>query len=127
MSRREGDAQMAGTDRQQQYEALKRQLLALGPVRPGSLLHRFMRCGKPSCRCKAEPPVLHGPYYQWTWKVRGKTVSRWLTAAQAARCEEWVRNHRLLRMLVRKMEAWSVKETDRILRELSAEPEDHRP
>jgi len=109
--------------KQPQYEALKQQLRALGFVRPGTLGRRFMRCGKPDCRCKADPPALHGPYYQWTWKVRGKTHSRWLTDAQASRCADWVRNHRQLRTIIRKMEALSLKETDRILRALSS---DHR-
>ncbi len=109
------------TPKQQQYEALKQQLLALGLVRPGSLGRRFMRCGKPDCQCKADPPTLHGPYYQWTWKVRGKTRSRWLTDAQATRCAEWARNHRQLRTIVRKMEALSLNETDRILRTISTE------
>jgi len=104
---------------QQQYEALKQQVTALGLVRPGHLGRRFMRCGKPDCRCKADPPVLHGPYYQWTWNVRGKTRSRWLSDAEAASCAEWTGNHRRLRTIIRKMEALSLKETDRILRSLS--------
>lgn len=29
---------------------------------PGSLATCYMRCGKTNCPCKAEPPVLHGPY-----------------------------------------------------------------
>ncbi|MDP9317549.1 MAG: hypothetical protein M3O94_00445, partial [Actinomycetota bacterium] len=35
----------------------------------GSLASRFMRCGKANCRCKAEPPLLHGPYLHWTRTV----------------------------------------------------------
>lgn len=31
--------------------------------------------GTPGCRCKADPPQLHGPYWQWTRKVAGKTVT----------------------------------------------------
>ncbi len=78
-----------------------------------------MRCGKPDCRCKADPPILHGPYYQWTWNVRGTTRSRWLTDTEAAYCAEWTRNHHLLRTIIRKMEALSLKETDRILRTIA--------
>ena len=29
---------------------------------PGSLTRRYMRCGKPKCQCKADPPVRHGRY-----------------------------------------------------------------
>ena len=37
------------------------QLAALGFVLPGTVLYRQARCGKPSCRCHADPPVLHPP------------------------------------------------------------------
>ncbi len=105
------------------YEALKAALGRLGFVRPGSLVRRFMRCGKPGCHCMADPPTLHGPYYDWTYKVRGKSVAMRLTETQARRCEEWLRNHRKLRGIVHKMEALSLKETDRLLRAIA---EEHR-
>ena len=38
-----------------------------GPVLPGSLIERTMRCGKANCHCHAEPPELHGPYLQWSY------------------------------------------------------------
>lgn len=100
----------------QRYEALKQALGRLGFVRPGSLVQRFMPCGKPSCRCMADPPTLHGPYYQWTLRVHGKTKTVRLTEEQARRCEEWIANHKKLRGIVRRMEAMSLKETDRLLR-----------
>ncbi|MGH8903826.1 MAG: DUF6788 family protein [Egibacteraceae bacterium] len=40
-------------------------------------------CGSPGCRCHADPPQPHGPYYQWTAKANGKTVTRRLTEHQA--------------------------------------------
>jgi|SRR3989304_8377419 len=107
---------MAKGTAQEAYEELKRAFQRLGFVRPGSLVRRFMPCGKPSCRCMADPTQLHGPYYQWTMKLRGKTVTIRLTQAQARLCEEWVGNHRSLKAIVRKMEALSLKETDRLLR-----------
>ena len=103
----------------QVYRRLKRQLLELGFVRPGSLVRRFMPCGNPACRCMAAPKNRHGPYYQWTYKVRGKTVTVRLSAEQARRCAEWIHNHRHLKRVVRKMEALSLKETDRILGAIS--------
>jgi len=42
------------------------------------------RCGYPRCRCHADPPLLHGPYHQWTRKINGKTVTRMLTDDQIA-------------------------------------------
>lgn len=104
--------------RQEAYEDLKRALQGLGYVRPGSLVRRFMPCGKPSCRCMGDPPALHGPYYQWSFKIRGRTVTARLTVTQARLCREWIANHRSLRAIVRKMEALSLKETNRILKKV---------
>ena len=97
------------------YEEIQREILALGWVRPGSLIRRFMPCGRAGCRCMGSPPELHGPYYQWSHKIRGKTVTRRLDENQAARCKEWVAEHRRLRALVRKLEAQALRLTDRIL------------
>lgn len=101
------------------FESLKREVLALGFVRPGSLVRRFMPCGHAACRCMGRPPQLHGPYFQWTCKVAGKTRTVRLSESQARRCEEWIRNHRKLKRLVRKMERLSLKETDRALGAIS--------
>ena len=98
-----------------EYEALKRLLLDLGYARPGSLVRRFMPCGRLGCSCMRDPPVLHGPYYQWSRKVKGKSVTRRLDAEQARLCREWTANHRRLRALVRRLEALALQETDRIL------------
>ena len=53
-----------------------------GIVLPGSITERRTRCGRPNCGCHADPPRLHGPYWQWTRKVAAKTICRWLTADQ---------------------------------------------
>ncbi|MGH9028782.1 MAG: DUF6788 family protein, partial [Acidimicrobiales bacterium] len=45
-----------------------------GPVLPGTLTRRQTRCGRDGCRCMADPPQLHGPYWSWTRKIEGKTV-----------------------------------------------------
>src|SRR5674476_722292 len=72
---------------------------------PGTLASRHMRCGKANCRCKAEPPILHGPYLHWTRTVAGKTVTRTLTKKQAARYQPWFDNARRLRDLITEREA----------------------
>lgn len=87
------------------HRALLRQSSDPGLVLRGTIGKRFMPCGKLACRCKADPPILHGPYYLWTRKVAGKTVTVRLTAEQAARCQAWIRNMRRLDRLVRALQA----------------------
>ncbi len=71
----------------------------------GSIARRSTRCGNPTCRCKADPPALHGPYDIWTRKVAGKTVTAQLKPEHAVLCKEWSRNMRKLDRIVRQMQA----------------------
>ena len=81
------------------------EMAKLGPVLPGTITRRYTRCGRPGCRCMAEPPQPHGPYWSWTRKVANKTVTRYLTDEQAADYGPWFDNARRLRELVAKLEA----------------------
>ena len=106
------------TNAETRYDGLKRAILALGPIRRGSLVRRFMPCGKSGCCCQASPPALHGPYYQWTRKVRGKTLTVRLTRAEARLFEEWISNGRQLDKIVTQMEAVSLRITERLVKRL---------
>jgi len=77
--------------------ALISRLARAGFALPGTLLERRTSCRKPGCRCTADPPALHGPYYQWTRKRDGKTVTINLTPDQATRYQPWFTNARDLR------------------------------
>lgn len=73
----------------------------------GSIVVRHMRCGKTGCRCKADPPELHGPYIQWTRRVAGKTVTRYLNQDQLNRYQPWFDNARRLHQLTTELETRS--------------------
>lgn len=75
-----------------------------GRVLPGSLTSRRTHCGRQGCKCMADPPQPHGPYWQWTRKVAAKTVGRWLSAEQGADYQSWVANDRRLRELIARLE-----------------------
>jgi hypothetical protein len=104
----------------QRFETLKRAVCDVGPIRRGSVVRRFVPCGKPGCRCQAKPPQLHGPYYQWTRYLRGKTVTVRLTEEEAEHIREWIENGRKLNRIVAEMEKLSLRMTDRLLRQLKA-------
>ena len=106
------------TDFFSRYRQLKATLGEIGYFRRGTLLKRFMSCGKPDCVCKASPPRLHGPYYQWTRKVEGKTVTVHFKREQADLVEEWIATGRRLDRIIAEMEKLSFQATERLLREL---------
>jgi len=91
----------------QDYQRTKAQIQALGYVIPGTVQKRLYRCGKPNCCCVKENR-LHGPYYQWTRKVGGKTVNINLDPQSATRVKEWIQNNRKLRQLCRYLEKTSL-------------------
>lgn len=88
---------------QRRYRELAAELADLGYIAAGSITQRSTRCGTPSCRCHADPPQLHGPYWQWTAKVNGKTVTRRLSAEEAELYQEWIANDRRMRRVIQQM------------------------
>ena len=75
----------------------------------GSVVRRTKQCGNPTCQCHQNKEYEHGPYYQWTAKVRGKTVTKLLTPAEASARKEFIRNGKQLKKLLARMYALSEK------------------
>jgi hypothetical protein len=82
-----------------------REIAALGPCLPGSLVERTTRCGSPRCRCRSDPAHLHGPYPSWIRKVGSRTVTRTLSQDQLERYRPLFDNTRRLRELISELEA----------------------
>ncbi len=97
------------------YRALQDQVRTLGFIAPGSVLERTTVCGTAGCRCHGDPPIRHGPYFQYTRKVAGKTLTRRLTADQAQRYREWIANRRRLDQLLAAMDELSRQAGDLLL------------
>ena len=85
---------------------------AAGPALPGTLLVRSYACGKPRCRCHADPPVLHGPYAEWTRKIGGKTVTRRLTSEELAAWQPLFDNARKMRDLLAELQERTLQEIE---------------
>lgn len=59
-----------------QRDELKAAIARIGEMRPGSLVARFRKCGKPTCHCAKKGAKGHGPSFSVTHAVAGKTVTR---------------------------------------------------
>ena len=105
--------------------ARRRELAAaiaeIGFTAAGTVLQVRTVCGTAGCACHAGPDKRHGPYWQHTRKVSNKTVTRRLTASQAALYTEWVSNGRRLRDLIEQMQQLSDQARDLLLDALSAD------
>ncbi|HEV2085487.1 MAG TPA: DUF6788 family protein [Gemmatimonadales bacterium] len=106
---------------QRTYRALADELAAelgtVGFISLGSVVNRYTSCGKPGCRCQGDPPQRHGPYYQWSRAVAGKTLSRRLTKAEAELYLSWIANRRHLEQIIAQMEQTSAAASELLLRQ----------
>jgi hypothetical protein len=79
---------------------IKTELTQLGRLRPGYLSQQYNVCGTPACRCKAEPPEKHGPYYQISYSWQGKSSSEFVRRENLIAVQQQLRNYARLRILV---------------------------
>lgn len=79
---------------------IKHQITELGDLRPGALSKQYNICGNPTCRCKADPPIKHGPYYQISFTRHGKSSSQFVREEDLDEVQQQLENYRLLRQLV---------------------------
>ena|SRR5262250_1027610 len=89
---------------ERRYRELTDRLQDLGFAIAGTVTERHTTCGANNCRCQADPPQRHGPYYQYSRKVAGKTTSRRLTPEQAEQYRLWIANRRTLDQITADMD-----------------------
>jgi hypothetical protein len=93
---------------QKKYSELAKQLAQIGYISKGSVMSVCIKCGKPYCRCNTDENAKHGPYTVWTRKVKGKTVTRYLSEKQAKLCREFIQNSKKIELIIEEMRDLSV-------------------
>ena len=88
---------------QKRYDEQVQSLARIGFVSPGTVQRQMLTCGKPQCACHKDLKARHGPYFYWTSKKHGKTISRKLTLEEAEILEQWINNRRSLSHTVKRM------------------------
>jgi len=74
---------------------VKASLDTLGPVLPGSISKQWNVCGKPGCKCKdPDRPQRHGPYYQLSFTVAGRSSTMFLKPEELAEARRCLRRYR---------------------------------
>jgi hypothetical protein len=91
----------------QRFRALKQEFQQLEYFCKGTLLKRMMKCGKAQCACRQDPAKRHGPYFEWTYKAKGKTVNVKLTRDVMPVFRAASHQYRKLRSLLNRLEALS--------------------
>jgi len=75
-------------------------LYRLGPLLPGSVSTQWNVCGKATCRCK-DPvkPRKHGPYYQLSFTLDGKSSSMFIKPDDLSAVRECTKRYQRFRKL----------------------------
>ena len=96
------------TPAERAIETIQRSLQRLGPFLPGSISQQFNVCGNPTCRCKdPKNPKRHGPYYQLSFTVNGRSSTRFIKLAELGEARRRIRRfQRFKRLNVRLIEAY---------------------
>lgn len=84
-------------------QSIQSRLASLGDLRPGSLVGRYRKCGKPTCHCAQPGDPGHGPSWSLTHAVAGKTVTRVISPAAVAQTEAQIEEYRRFRALSKEL------------------------
>jgi hypothetical protein len=101
----------------QRFRQAQQELRELDYFLKGTVLKRMMKCGHPQCGCHRDPALRHGPYFEWTYKVNGKTVNVKLTPRTAPLYLAATKQNRKLKAVLAKMERLSRTALARLAKE----------
>lgn len=80
---------------------IKRKLSSLGPILPGSINEQWNVCGTAGCKCKdALNPKKHGPYYQLSFSVGGRSSSLFVKREDLSEARKRVRRYQEFKKLI---------------------------
>jgi len=75
-----------------QRDRLEGHNLAIGPMRMGTLIEHYKKCGKPRCACTQGK--LHGPYWYMVSRQQGKSVLAYVSKEQLSRVRHLAGNYK---------------------------------
>jgi hypothetical protein len=88
------------TKEERKVEQLKNRLAELGPMLPGSISEQWNVCGTPGCRCKdPHEPVRHGPYYQLSFTVGGKSSTMFIKKKDLQEARRYLKRYQEFKVL----------------------------
>lgn len=82
---------------------VKEKLLSVGLAIPGTIRETYLKCGRSWCACAKKDGALHGPYYFWNRKVKGKLTSKSIPETKLGRYRGWIANREELEALLQQL------------------------
>ena len=79
---------------------LKEEILRLGDMHPGSISKQYTICGKKGCKCQRKKnPQKHGPYYQLSYSIKGKSSSIFIKKENLKNARNRINNYKRFKEL----------------------------
>ncbi|VAW81480.1 hypothetical protein MNBD_GAMMA12-2229 [hydrothermal vent metagenome] len=95
-------------------KSLKNKIIARDWILQGTLLRQYKQCGKNNCRCHQDQKHWHGPYWIWTRKEKGKTITKTLSDSQATMVKKSLKEMKEINKLVEKWKLLSLRHMENI-------------
>lgn len=96
-------------------KAAKDQIASLDYIVTGTIMKKYGPCGKEGCHCAQAKKNWHGPYYIWTRKENGKTITKSLTAVQERFCRKAISNMQKLKTQIERWKCESAKAIGKLM------------
>lgn len=93
-----------------QIARLKSKISSKGYILHGSLTETFKKCGKTNCRCYTDKKHWHGPYWIWTRKENGKTVTKTLNRKQVILVKKAIKEMKDIDLIIENWKKVSIRE-----------------
>ena len=94
-------------------QSVKNKILTKDLILQGSLLKQYKQCGKKRCRCHQDKQYWHGPYWIWTRKEKGKTVTKTLNKTQILMFKKAQKNLKEINQLIEKWKKLSLLDLEK--------------
>lgn len=96
-------------------QKIKNKIVQLDWVLKGTVTKQYKRCGKKNCVCtKNDKKNWHGPYFIWTRKEKGKTITKTLTKEQVKQIKKDFQNMKKLNQYIEKWKKLSIDNLEKI-------------
>ena len=80
---------------------IKKEIFNSGKFHPGKISLQYTVCNKPNCACKDKVnPKKHGPYYQLSYSVKGKSRTRFIKAKDVDKVNDYIREYKRIKALI---------------------------
>ena len=105
----------------QKIGKLKKEISSIDYILRGTINKKYLKCGKKQCICHQDPNKLHGPYYLFTKKVKGKTVSKLYSKEKAFFLNVYLKKYNDVIKIIRKISELSEQAIQILVKQIKSD------